>query len=138
VKQIRDEELSALIDGELDPPRSEEVRARINADPALRERFDALMLLDRRLSLAAEQAAFVPQLSFFAGVETRRPILHGRAAIILVLALLVVRLLPKFAALELIGTGLHLAAVGAVAFIVIVMAGETAGRSGTGATRAAA
>ena len=125
MKQIQDEELSALLDGELDAQRAEEVRARIKADPALRKEFDALARLDQRLSYAAEQAAFLPELSFPEKAGTERPAWHWKAAIVVVLALLVARLLPKLAELPLIGIGLHVAAIVAISAIVMTMARET-------------
>ena len=50
--QVREEELSALLDGELEARRAEEVRASIAADPALRDEFAALARLHAGLTNA--------------------------------------------------------------------------------------
>ena len=59
---VQPEELSALIDGELDPQRTSELKAQIAADPALRASFEALRDLDNRWRAAARTAAFIPQI----------------------------------------------------------------------------
>lgn len=67
--QVLPEELSALIDGELDPGRAAEVRRRIEADPDLQAAFDALRVRDERWRTAARTAAFAPEVL---PVRTRR------------------------------------------------------------------
>jgi anti-sigma factor RsiW len=56
------EELSALIDGELDPRRAAEVEMQIAADRELRAAFEVLRDLDDRWRASARTAAFVPQV----------------------------------------------------------------------------
>jgi anti-sigma factor RsiW len=55
-------ELSALLDGELDPARGREVEALIAADPVLSAEFEQLKRADQRLKSLAEPAAFRPQI----------------------------------------------------------------------------
>jgi len=59
---IRPEELSAYLDGELDPGRAAEVARAIAADPRLSESFRAIGKLDDRCAAAAEAAAFLPDV----------------------------------------------------------------------------
>ena len=59
---VQPEELSALIDGELDPRRAEEVEMQIAADPHLRATFEALRDLDARWRAAARSGAMAPQV----------------------------------------------------------------------------
>lgn len=54
-------ELSALLDGELPPDREAQVRAAMEADPALRAGYERLSRLDAAWSAAAASAAFRPQ-----------------------------------------------------------------------------
>jgi anti-sigma factor RsiW len=124
MRQVRDEELSALLDGELDSQRAEEVRACIEADPALREQFNALMQLDARLCRAAERARFMPDITFSAAPVRETAAWHWPAGLAGVAALVGIRLLPKLVELPLFGLALQLAACGAIAFIVIRMARE--------------
>jgi anti-sigma factor RsiW len=49
MKKVQEEELSALIDGELSPQRAEEVRLMVQADPALRAQFAVLGKFDAQL-----------------------------------------------------------------------------------------
>lgn len=124
MRQVRDEELSALLDGELDPQRAEEVRACIEADPALREQFSALTQLDARLCRAAEQARFMPDITFSAAPVRTTAAWQWPAGLAAVVALVGIRLLPKLVELPLFGLALQLAACGAIAFIVIRMVRE--------------
>ena len=55
-------ELSAFLDGELDPSRARQIEALIAADPEARAAFDQLSLADHRLRSIAEAAAFRPQI----------------------------------------------------------------------------
>jgi anti-sigma factor RsiW len=125
MKEVQDGELSALLDGELDSQRAEVVRAAINADPALREEFDALARLDARLRSAAEEAAFMPDVSFPAAAARQASAWHWPAGVALVLALIAIRFLPKLAELPLFGISLQVAACAAVSFIVVRMVRET-------------
>lgn len=55
-------ELSALLDGELDPARACALEAIIAADPALAAQFQQLKRADQRLRSVAEAAAFRPDI----------------------------------------------------------------------------
>lgn len=125
MRQVQEEELSALLDGELDSQRAEEVRALVQADPALREQLDALAMLDARLWRAGAQAAFSPEISFSAGAVSEAPAWHWPAGLVVVLALIVVRLLPKLVELPIFGIGLQLAAFAAIVLIIIGMTRES-------------
>lgn len=59
---VRPEELSALVDGELNPEREREVRAALAESLELRSQFDALSRLDRAWRTAASGAAFDPRV----------------------------------------------------------------------------
>ena len=59
---VQPEELSALIDGELDPQRAAEVGMQIAADRELRVAFEALRDMDDRWRTAARAIAFVPEV----------------------------------------------------------------------------
>jgi len=54
--QVLDEELSALVDGELDPGRAAELRARAARSPELAARLDALRRVDAALRAVPEPA----------------------------------------------------------------------------------
>jgi anti-sigma factor RsiW len=60
---VQPEELSALIDGELDPQRADEVESQIAADPHLRATFETLRDLDERWRTAARTGALAPRVS---------------------------------------------------------------------------
>jgi anti-sigma factor RsiW len=62
-------EMSALLDGELDPSRARQVEALIAADPALAAQFEQLKRADHGLRSLAEAAAFAPEVRLPA-VET--------------------------------------------------------------------
>jgi len=55
-------ELSALLDGELDPVRASEVEAMIAADPSVRAEFQRLQQADLHLRSIAEAAGFRPEV----------------------------------------------------------------------------
>jgi anti-sigma factor RsiW len=59
---VQPEELSALIDQELDAQRAAEVTNQISADSALRAQFEALRDLDARWRSTARAAAFIPSI----------------------------------------------------------------------------
>jgi|SRR5690606_33942725 len=125
MKKVQNVELSALLDGELDSQRAEVVRSAINGDPALREEFDALAQLDARLRSAAEEAAFMPDVSFPAAAARQASAWHLAAGVAVVLALIVARFLPKLTDLPLFGIGVQVAACAVVSFIVVRMVRET-------------
>lgn len=64
MKPVEPEELSALLDGELAAGRAQEVIRLIEADPALRQEYEALGKLDARLKESAHRSAFSPSVAF--------------------------------------------------------------------------
>jgi anti-sigma factor RsiW len=58
--RVQPEELSALLDGELNPTRTREVEMQIAADPQLRGELQRLRESDARWRAAAATAAFEP------------------------------------------------------------------------------
>jgi anti-sigma factor RsiW len=59
---VQPQELSAFIDGELNPQRAAEVEIQIAANRELRATFEALRDLDDRWRASARTVAFVPQI----------------------------------------------------------------------------
>lgn len=59
---VQPEELSALLDGELDTRRTAEVERQIAADPQLQAEFELLAGLDEDWRAAARTAAFAPEV----------------------------------------------------------------------------
>lgn len=57
-------ELSALLDGELEPARAREVEALVAADPSLLAAFEQLEQVDQRLKALAQTACFAPRISW--------------------------------------------------------------------------
>jgi len=114
MKPIENHELSGLIDGELSPERTAEVRAAIEADPKLCGEFERLAALHADWSAAAAGAAFQPR-----AVRLPRPPMSLAAAVAAALAMLIVRFLPKFTSAA-VGIGIELAALAAVTGLVLV------------------
>lgn len=125
MRQVEHEELSALLDGELDAQRAQEVRAAIGADPALGREYNALARLDERLWSSVEEAAFAPTVSFPREVATHSPAWRWAVGFVAVLALLATRLLPKLVEEPFFDVGLHVAAFAAISVMVITLARET-------------
>lgn len=67
-------ELSAFLDGELDPARAGEIEALIAADPGVRAAFEQLQRADARLRSISDAAAFRPH------VRWPEPAAHGAGA----------------------------------------------------------
>lgn len=117
--QVRDEELSALLDGELDEREAARVRAAIAADPGLRREFEALERLHEQLGEAAEQFAFMPDIELpRAAPASVRAWMVGAGV---VLALLAIRFLPKFVDLTVAGIAVQITACAAIAFVIVKM-----------------
>lgn len=126
---VREVELSALLDGELDAARADEVRAMIASNLGLRAQYDALERLDLQLSGAAEKRSFMPDIEF--------PVVAGQAtgwsfpaAIRGVLLLVAVRLGSKLAEQPLFGVGVQIVVCAIIVFLVVRMVGRTAASSG--------
>jgi anti-sigma factor RsiW len=83
MSSVRPEELSALIDGELDPQRARVVEARIAVDRALQREFDTLRALDHRWSEAARSSGFPVHVGLTSSMHWRRCLLVGAVVIML-------------------------------------------------------
>ena len=117
--QMQSEELSALLDGELDVERAAQVRAMIEADPALRSEYEALVQLDVRLRQAAAASVVMPDTAdWLDRVSTSAP-WWWAAGMATVLGLLTIRLLPKFADVTAMSLCLQIAAWAVMLGIVL-------------------
>lgn len=119
---VQPEELSALLDGELEPARALEVRAQIAIDPALRLEFETLSAADAAWRIAAGSAAFRPDVEMPAHVE--REAGTGDAGWLTALAatigiLIVVRIVLKLAGSE--AWALGLPAISLILLLVCVV-----------------
>lgn len=126
MKQVQEEELSALIDGELSPERAEEVRVMLQTNPALREQFAVLGKFDAQLWRAGEDAAFSAEITFPAKPLVTGSVRMWPLGIGVALALVVIRLLPKLIDLPTLGVSLQVAACAAILSIIIKMTRELA------------
>lgn len=115
------EELSGLLDGELDASRAKEVRRRIDEDPALRAEFEALVRMDQGLSREAEQAAFTPEIVFPAGEASESKTWSWPAGMAIACGLLIVRFAPKLFDLAAMGIAVQIGLCAAVCFVVAAM-----------------
>ena len=125
MRRVQEQELSALLDGELDIERADEVRARIKSDPALRREYELLARLDARLSRAAADATFVPDVTLPVHAPRKISFKEWTTGIAVVLALITVRFLPKLIDLQILGVAVQLAACAGIAFLVMRLANET-------------
>lgn len=117
--QVHSEELSALLDGELDAERAAHVRAMIEADPELRREYAALAQLDARLRHAAEASAFTPHITGSLGNVPSRARWCWVAGAAMVLGLLIVRFLPKFIDVTALSLCLQIAAWAAMLVVML-------------------
>jgi anti-sigma factor RsiW len=118
VKPVQPEELSALLDGELDGVRAREVEARMATDPALRLEYEALAASDADWRAAAGSAAFTPVASPFKAETDRR----GIQTLMMTLAALVAsRIVMKLAASEALVLGLSAISLGLLLTVVVAI-----------------
>ncbi len=104
---VQEFELSALIDGELDPARAAEIRSAIAADPVLRAQYEYFAKADRAWAAAAASARFRPALPRDASAAPA-----SRAQLLMTAMLVVIltagRLVLKIVPLELVvGVFIH-------------------------------
>jgi anti-sigma factor RsiW len=102
------EELSALMDGELDADRAREVEAQLAANPHLRAEFSRLVEMDAQWRAAATTAVFAPAVRLplsTAGLSS--------AAVVtaLIIGLIGLRMAPKWFESLTLGFGLHAVAL---------------------------
>lgn len=105
MKPVTPEELSALLDGELDDARAREVEAQIVAHPRLRAEFDALSGADARWRGAAAAAVFTPRVKL---PKTAWSLNIVIVAVALAAGLICLRAAPKLMESLAFGFGLHI------------------------------
>lgn len=107
MKPVQPEELSALLDGELESARVLEVRAQMAIDPALRREFEVLSAADTAWRVSAAAAAFVPAVQMpVHGAADRRARRRVPMLVIAIGTLILVRIVLKLAGSEAWTTGL--------------------------------
>lgn len=129
---VQPEELSALLDGELDPRGAREVEAQMAAQPELRAQFEALSAADAAWRRAAASAAFAPDVRLPASLDAPVVDTAGLNALGLsIVALIAVRIVLKLIgseALTLALPALSMALlIGAVVWIAIREEGVVSG-----------
>lgn len=108
---IQPEELSALIDGELDAQRECEIRAELAVNAQLRAELEVMNRLDISIRAAAAEAAFDPTVK-----SPTRSEFPWRSTLLLVLLLVFIRV-----ALKLVDTEALVWAVNAAAFAAVII-----------------
>jgi hypothetical protein len=116
-----DEELSALLDGELDAARALQLSAEIAANDGLQQTYDELARVDVALRDIVEQTCFSPAIAF---PESAATPLHWFAIVGGAIALLLARFLPKLTDLWVVGAGVQIVAAVAVAVLLISLSHE--------------
>lgn len=104
MKPVEPEELSAFLDGELDPGRASEVGKQLADDPALRAEFEALEGWDAVWRTAAATGVFAPDVRL---PTEASPITQGACFAILAASLVLLRMGPKLADAPTLGIGLN-------------------------------
>ena len=95
MSSIDSAELSALLDGELDPERASMVCQAIASDPVLRAEFEMLKRLDLAVAEAASTAAFEAGVVIPEEIPQNHLLRSIAAFVPALCALLVVYILPK-------------------------------------------
>ncbi len=103
MKPVEPAELSAYLDGELEPARAREVQQALEHEPSLRAEFETLNRLDGAWRAAAGSAAFQPRVRLPRGAAASPTLLAGASAIAVLVAL---RVIPKLT--DALGLGLLL------------------------------
>jgi anti-sigma factor RsiW len=119
--RVQPEELSALLDGELNPTRAREVETQIAADPELRGELQLLRETDARWRAAAATAAFQPALRLPDAAHRPRRFL---AATTVIMTLTAVRMAAKLTDSLVLSFGLQ-AVVFATVLAAIVWFAQT-------------
>jgi anti-sigma factor RsiW len=96
VKPIEPAELSAYMDGELDPARAREVEGALESSPALRAEFNSLVSADNSWRMAARTASFRPGIRL-QPTDAPLPLRSVFRAAGFVILLLAARVVPKLA-----------------------------------------
>jgi len=124
MKDVQSEELSALLDGELDAERARQVEMQIAADPTLRMEFEVLRNSDAAWRHAAATAMFAPTVWLPASA---RPLGQISIAVMLAGVLIVLRIAPKLMGSLVFGFGLHAVSLSVllIALVWLEQAGPT-------------
>ncbi len=115
---VRPEELSALLDGELDPQRECEVRAQLATDAALSDELESLRRLDARWRTAGASARFAPA-TFRPRNDLATEVRWVLASLVLIL--LPIRLISKMLDTQATGWILNCVALALVLWVMIVL-----------------
>jgi len=124
MSDVKPEELSALIDGELSAERAAEVREALAGDLELRAELEGLCIIDRNIRRAADDASFDPEIRLLSHPAVDANSWPLSSAGMLLAGLLLARFLPKFAGPAVIGVGLHLLVGTAILWLVMKLLKE--------------
>jgi len=137
IRPVDDFEISALIDGELEPVRAAEVRAAIEQNPGLRDQFLHLTEAHQAWTQAARSADFVPRAAWDA-LSPRLSCTYGWVTAALALLAVVARIVPKVVSLDLAAAMLiHGLALAGVMVVVVWISGRALPTKDSGAVTSA-
>lgn len=117
---VQPEELSALLDGELDAARAAEVKAQIQADPMLCHEFEALRAVDAGWRAAADSAAFTSALRLAIDARASSPERAARSRWLAALTICMALLIGARALLKLGGSDAFLFGLPMLTFLLLV------------------
>lgn len=120
MKPVLPEELSGLIDGELDTSRAREVQSQIAIDSVLRAEFERLVEIDAKWRASAAAAAFVPAIRL---PPVAAPLSSAAVLTTLSVGLICLRMAPKWLESLTVGFGVQAAALAAVLVGLMWVAG---------------
>lgn len=118
--RVAPEEMSALLDGELDAARAREVEAQLRSDAALRAEFEALAACDARWRAAADAAAFAPVVRLPVGVASVGAARVEGAGWLTALAIAIGGLIAARSVLKLSGSDAFAFSLPAVALLLLL------------------
>lgn len=101
---VQPEELSALLDGELNAARAAEVKAQIQVDPMLRHEFETLRAVDAGWRAAADSAAFTPAVRLVIDASASAPVKAAGSGWLAALTICMALLIGARALLKLAGS----------------------------------
>jgi len=123
-RHVEEFEISALLDGELDPKRAAEVRSAIERDPVLQSQFKRLGEADRAWAGAARSAQFMPAVPWDA-VSPSPSRAHAWVVTALAFMMVAGRLIPKILQVDpAAGVLVHLVMLAAVIAFVAWISGH--------------
>lgn len=121
MKPVLPEELSALLDGELDAVRVAEIKAQIDKDPALRQKLEALRAADAGWRAAADSLVFTPAVRLGVGERALAPGKSGGGGWLAALAISLALLLGIRALLKLSGSDAFLVSLPVLSLLLLVV-----------------